>query len=47
VYEEKEKDGKVVKKVRLVDDGRTHYGATTPIYRGLLSTGVASSNVGT
>jgi hypothetical protein len=28
VYEEKEKDGKVVKKVRLVGDGRTHYGAT-------------------
>jgi hypothetical protein len=28
VYEEKEKEGRIVKKVRLVGDGRTHYGAT-------------------
>lgn len=28
VYEEKEKEGQLVKKVRLVGDGRTHYGAT-------------------
>ena len=28
VYEEKEKEGELVKKVRLVGDGRTHYGAT-------------------